>query len=116
MQGFFVFGGCARYDPSVASRDSQYGHVRMAWTRRNAEKKKNIRNGLQNSIVVKLLNQSGITSSTKLRSTQNLFHLPAFGQLIHQLIQIPNLLCQRIFDFLHTIPADYTRDEVRIGI
>ena len=32
------------------------------------------------------------------------------------LIQIPNLLCQRILDFLHTIPTDDSSDEVRIGV
>ena len=51
-----------------------------------------------------------------LRATQNLLHLPALRQLIHQLIQIPNLLRQRILDFLHTIPTDYAGDEVRIGV
>ena len=51
-----------------------------------------------------------------LRATQNLLHFPALRQLIHQLIQIPNLLRQRIFDFLHTIPTDYSGDAVRIGI
>jgi hypothetical protein len=40
----------------------------------------------------------------------------ALCQLIHQLIQIPNLLRQRILDFLHTIPTDYSGDEVRIGV
>ena len=51
-----------------------------------------------------------------LRATQNLLHLPALRQLIHQLVQISNLLCQRILDFLHTIPTDYSGDEVRIGV
>ena len=51
-----------------------------------------------------------------LRATQNLLHLPTLRQLIHQLIQIPNLLRQRILDFLHTIPTDYSGDEVRIGV
>jgi len=49
-------------------------------------------------------------------ATQNLLHLPALRQLIHQFIQIPNLLCQRILDFLQTNPADYSGDEVRIGV
>ncbi len=51
-----------------------------------------------------------------LRATQNLLHLPALRQLIHQLIQIPDLLRQRILDFLHTIPTDYSGDKVRIGV
>ena len=51
-----------------------------------------------------------------LRATQNLLHFPALRQLIHQLIQIPDLLRQRILDFLHTIPTDYSGDEVRIGV
>src|SRR6185503_19105594 len=51
-----------------------------------------------------------------LRATQNLLHLPALRQLIHQLIQIPDLLRQRILDFLHTIPTDDSGDEVRIRV
>ena len=51
-----------------------------------------------------------------LRATQNLLHFPALRQLIHQLIQISNLLRQRILDFLHTNPTDYARDEVRVGV
>ena len=51
-----------------------------------------------------------------LRSAQDLLHLPSLRQLIHQLIQIPDLLCQRILDFLYTIPADYPGDEVCIGM
>src|SRR5689334_11285862 len=50
------------------------------------------------------------------RATQNLLHLPALGQFIHQLVQIPNLLRQRIFNFLHTIPTNDPGDEVRIGV
>ena len=51
-----------------------------------------------------------------LRATQNLLHFPTLRQLIHQLIQISNLLCQRILDFLHTIPTDHSGDEVRIRV
>lgn len=51
-----------------------------------------------------------------LRATQNPLHFPALRQLIHQLIQIPNLLRQRILDFLHTNPTDDSGDEVRIGV
>jgi hypothetical protein len=51
-----------------------------------------------------------------LRATQNLLHLPALRQLIHQFIQIPDLLRQRIFDFLHTIATDHSGDEVCIGV
>ena len=51
-----------------------------------------------------------------LRATQNLLHFPALRQLIHQLIQISNLLRQRILDFLHTNPTDYAGDEVRVGV
>ena len=51
-----------------------------------------------------------------LRPAQDLLHLSTLRQLIHQLIQIPHLLCQSILDFLHAIPADYSGDEVRIGV
>jgi hypothetical protein len=51
-----------------------------------------------------------------LRTTQNLLHLPALRQLIHQLIQIPNLLRQGILNFLHPNPTDDSGDEVRMGV
>ena len=51
-----------------------------------------------------------------LRAAQNLLHLPALRQLVHQLIQIPDLLRQRLLDFLHAIPTDDTGDEVGIGV
>lgn len=51
-----------------------------------------------------------------LRATQNLFHLPAPRQLVHQLVQIPNLLRQRILDFLHTSPTDHSGNELCIGV
>jgi hypothetical protein len=51
-----------------------------------------------------------------LRATQNLLHLSALRQLIHQFIQIPNLLRQSILNFLHTIPADDSSYEVRVGV
>ena len=51
-----------------------------------------------------------------LRAAQNLLHLPALRQLIHQLIQIPDLLRQRILDMLQTNPTDDSGDEVRIGV
>ena len=35
---------------------------------------------------------------------QNLVHLPAFRQLIDELIQVSDLVRQRVFDFLHAIP------------
>ena len=60
--------------------------------------------------------QSDALYGVILRAAQNLLHLPAIRQLIHQLIQIPNLLRQSILDFLHTIPTDYSGDEVRIGV
>jgi hypothetical protein len=37
-----------------------------------------------------------------------------FRQLIHQFIQIPDFLSQRIFDFLYPITTDDGRDEVCI--
>ena len=51
-----------------------------------------------------------------LRATQNFFHLLALCQLIHQLIQISDLLRQWILDFLHTIATDYPGDEVGMRI
>ena len=51
-----------------------------------------------------------------LRATQNPFHLPAPRQFIHQFIQIPNLLCQGILDFLHTSPTDHSGNEFCIGV
>lgn len=43
-----------------------------------------------------------------LRTTQNLLHLPAFCQFIHQFVQIPDLLRQRVTDILYTVPTDYS--------
>lgn len=57
-----------------------------------------------------------VSSHNTLRAAQNLLHLPALRQLIHQLIQKPNLLRQSILDFLHTKPTDYSGNEVCIGV
>lgn len=51
-----------------------------------------------------------------LRAAQNLLHCPALRQLIHQLVQIPNLLGQRILDLLDADPADHPGDEACIGV
>ena len=51
-----------------------------------------------------------------LRSSQNFLHLPAFCQLIHQFVQISNLLRQSIFDFLHPVSTDHSCDEAGIGV
>lgn len=45
---------------------------------------------------------------------KNLFHLLALCQLIHQFIQIPDLLRQWILDLFHAIAADDPGDEVSI--
>ena len=54
--------------------------------------------------------------NSPLLSSQNLLHLPALGQLIHQLIQVPDLLRQRIRDILHPIPADNACDKARMRV
>ena len=57
-----------------------------------------------------------ILSSYSTLAPQNLLHLPPLRQLIHQLIQIPDLLCQSVFDFFNTVAAYYSRDEVSIWV
>ena len=47
---------------------------------------------------------------------QNFFHCPAFRQLINQLVQISDLLHQRIHNLLHPDAADRSFDQCAPGI
>ena len=47
---------------------------------------------------------------------QDLLHLLPLGQLIDQLVEVPDLLRQRILDLLDAVPADHALDARGIGI
>jgi len=51
-----------------------------------------------------------------LAAAQNLFHFPALGQFVDQLVEIPDLPRQRVLDVFHAIATDYAANEARIGI
>ena len=48
--------------------------------------------------------------------TQDFFHLPALGQLVDQLIQIPTFLNEWVFQLFDSVPTDDALNEVRIRI
>lgn len=48
--------------------------------------------------------------------SQNFLHCLALGQLIHQLVQIPNLLHQRILNQLHLDTTDAPFDQPAVGM
>src|SRR5215831_20675480 len=55
-------------------------------------------------------------SAESLSAAQNLFHFPALGQFVYQLVQIPDLPRQGVLDVFHAIATDRASDEAHIGI
>src|SRR5215472_2289176 len=55
-------------------------------------------------------------SAESLCAAQNLFHFPALGQFVYQLVQIPDLPRQGVLDVFHAIATDHAMDEARVGI
>lgn len=48
--------------------------------------------------------------------SQNLLHFAAFGQFVHELVEIPGLLGELVRDLFDAVPTDGAGDEVRIGV
>ena len=48
--------------------------------------------------------------------SQNLLHFAAFGQFVHEFIEVPGLLGELVRDFLDPVTADGASDEVGMGV
>src|SRR4051794_26281805 len=47
---------------------------------------------------------------------QDARHLLAARELVHELVEVPDLLHERILDLLHPHPADHPGDELDVGV
>lgn len=48
--------------------------------------------------------------------SQKLLHFAAFGEFVHEFIEVPGLLGKFVGDFLDAVPADGAGDEVGVGV
>lgn len=48
--------------------------------------------------------------------TQYFFHLPSLGQLVDQLVQIPDLLNQWVFQLFHSVATNDALNEMRVRV
>src|SRR5688572_5983730 len=53
---------------------------------------------------------SGTSGPYRLLASQDLFHGPALRQFVHQLVQVPDVAHQRVFDLLDSDAADDAGD------